>query len=74
VRFVIFILKYNKMKTLKKLLRGQLKNIAGGMVSCGASCSNGDSVAVDSCTRCISYSDGAACYNSHDQSIHVQNC
>ncbi|MEH7888514.1 bacteriocin-like protein [Elizabethkingia meningoseptica] len=62
------------MKNLKKLSRLQLKVISGGMVSCGANCAGGGGVAVDSCTSCISYPNGAACYNSHDHSIHVEKC
>jgi hypothetical protein len=44
------------------------------MVSCGGECSDGSGVSVDSCTSCINYPNGAACYNSHDKSIHVEKC
>ncbi|CAM3116996.1 hypothetical protein DRF59_14155 [Chryseobacterium flavum] len=61
------------MKNLKKLSREKLRSISGGK-SCAASCSDGSMVYVSSCTSCISYSGGAACHNSHEQSIYVENC
>lgn len=61
------------MKNLKKLSREQLKFVSGGG-SCAGTCSDGSFVYVSSCTSCISYSDGAACYNSHEQSIYVESC
>lgn len=62
------------MKNLRKLSRAKLKVISGGMVSCGGKCSDGSGVSLDSCTSCINYPNGAACYNSHDKSIHVEKC
>ncbi|WP_442784942.1 bacteriocin-like protein [Chryseobacterium sp. MYb264] len=61
------------MKKLKKLSREQLKNVSGGG-SCTGTCSDGSFVYVSSCTSCISYSGGAACYNSHEESIYVETC
>jgi len=61
------------MKNFKNLSREQLKKTSGGS-SCAGTCSDGSFVYISSCTSCISYSGGAACYNSHEQSIYVENC
>ena len=61
------------MKNFKKLSREQLKSVSG-KGSCAATCSNGSFIYVSSCTSCIDYSGGAACYNSHEQSIYVETC
>lgn len=62
------------MKNVKKLSRESLRKISGGK-SCAASCSDGSMVYVDSCTSCITYSGGAACYDTNGKgAIHVELC
>jgi hypothetical protein len=62
------------MKNLKKLSRENLRVISGGK-SCAASCSDGSMVFISSCSSCISYSGGAACYDANGKgAIHVELC
>lgn len=63
------------MKNLKKLSRENLRIITGGK-SCAASCSDGSIVYVSSCTSCVQYEGGAACYDANGRggSMHVSTC
>lgn len=62
------------MKNLKKLSREGLRGIVGGK-SCASSCSDGSMVYISSCSSCIEYSGGAACYNANGKgAIHVELC
>lgn len=63
-----------KMKNFKKLSREQLKMVSGG-TSCAGTCSDGSFVSLSSCTSCLDYQGGGvACFNSHENSIHVETC
>ncbi|WP_185288605.1 bacteriocin-like protein [Chryseobacterium lactis] len=62
------------MKNLKKLSRAKLSNLKGGL-SCASSCSDGSMVYISSCSSCIHYSGGAACYDANGRgAIRVENC
>ncbi|RQO40784.1 hypothetical protein DBR39_07545 [Chryseobacterium sp. KBW03] len=62
------------MKNLKKLSREKLSKLAGGL-SCASSCSDGGMVYISSCSSCIQYSGGAACYDANGRgAIRVENC
>ncbi|MGH1517413.1 bacteriocin-like protein [Chryseobacterium sp. JK1] len=62
------------MKNFKKLSRENLKSISGGK-SCTSSCSDGGIVFISSCSSCIQYSGGAACYDANAKGgIRVENC
>ena len=62
------------MKNLKKLSRENLRTISGGK-SCASSCADGSMVSISSCSSCIEYSGGAACYDANGRgAIHVEHC
>ncbi len=62
------------MKNLKKLSREKLSKLTGGL-SCASSCSDGSMVYISSCSSCIQYSGGAACYDANARgAIRIEDC